>query len=95
MALQALLQGDELKANNLITLAGKTRRSSIYYIIVGKLAELSGNLDRAGDAYTQAFYIDTSLETYLLSSNLAFHSNIETIAIFMHRAMNSSSIKLI
>ncbi|PKH05895.1 lysine decarboxylation/transport transcriptional activator CadC [Moritella sp. Urea-trap-13] len=95
LALQALLQGDELKANNLITLAGENRRSSIYYIIVGKLAELSGNLDSAGDAYTQAFYIDTSIETYQLSSNLAFHSNLETIAICMYRAMNPSSIKLI
>jgi len=95
LALQALLQGHELKANNLITLAGKSRRSSIYYIIVGKLAELSGNLDSAGDAYTQAFYIDTSIETYQLSSNLAFHSNLETIAVFMHKAINLNSIKLI
>jgi len=95
LALRALLQGHELKANNLITLAGKNRRSSIYYIIVGKLAELSGNLDSAGDAYTQAFYIDTSIETYQLSSNLAFHSNLERIAIFMYRAMNSRAIKLV
>ncbi|WP_392340037.1 lysine decarboxylation/transport transcriptional activator CadC [Moritella marina] len=95
LALQALLQGHELEANNLITLAGESRRSSIYYIIIGKLAELSGNLDRAGDAYTQAFYIDTSIETYQLSSNLAFHSNLERIAIFMYRAMNSRAIKLV
>ncbi|MDX2320336.1 MAG: lysine decarboxylation/transport transcriptional activator CadC [Moritella sp.] len=95
LALQALLKGNETKANNLIQLAGEDRRSSMYYIILGKLAELSGNLDSAGDAYTQAFYIDTSIETYQLSSNLAFHSNLETIAIFMHRVVNPSSIKLI
>jgi len=94
-ALQALLKGEESKANRLIQLAGKDRRSSLYYIITGKLSELSGNLDSAGDAYTQAFYIDTSIETYQLSSNLAFHSNLEAIAIFMHKAMNLNSIKLI
>lgn len=94
-ALQALLKGEEPEANRLIQLAGKDRRSSLYYIIVGKLAELSGDLDRAGDAYTQAFYINTSFETYQLSSNLAFHSNIHALAWFMYSAVNPSSIKLI
>lgn len=94
-ALQSLLNGDALKANSLIKLAGETRRSALYYIIVGKLAELSGDLNSAGDAYTQAFYIDTSLEVYQLSSSLAFRSNLDAIANFMHRAVNPSSIKLI
>lgn len=94
-ALQAIQNDKIIKAKNYISFAGKYRRSALYYIIQGKLAELDGNLDRAGDAYTQAFYIDTSVETFKLSQNLAFYSNIETIAWFMHRAVNPTEIKLI
>lgn len=92
-ALQALLQGQEQQAEHWIQLAGKQRRSSLYYIIVGKLAELRGDQDSAGDAYTQAFYIDTSFETYQLSSNLAFHSDLGAIARFMYSAVNHNAIK--
>ncbi|WP_028864715.1 lysine decarboxylation/transport transcriptional activator CadC [Psychromonas aquimarina] len=93
-ALQALQKGDIQKANHFIALAGKERRSPLYYIILGKLAELRGDLDSAGDAYTQAFYIDASLETYQLCLNLAFHSNLDVIAWFMHSVVNPTSIKL-
>jgi transcriptional activator of cad operon len=94
-ALQAIQNDRVIEAKRFITIAGKYRRSALYYILQGKLAELDGDLDRAGDAYTQAFYIDTSVETFKLSQNLAFYSNIETIARFMHRAVNPTEIKLI
>jgi transcriptional activator of cad operon len=94
-ALQAIQNDRVIEAKHFITIAGKYRRSALYFILQGKLAELDGDLDRAGDAYTQAFYIDTSIETFKLSQNLAFYSNIETIARFMHRAVNPTEIKLI
>ncbi len=94
-ALQAINQDEVELVRKYLDLAANYRRSSLYYVISGKLAELVGDLDRAGEAYSQAFYINTSMEVYKLCQNLAFYSNLETVAYFMHRAVNPSEAKLL
>lgn len=95
LSLKAILDNDIEQAKSYIDLAGKSRRSALYYIILGKVAELEGFSDIAGDAYTQAFFIDTSIETYRLTQNIAFYSDLETVARFMYSTVNRSSIKLL
>lgn len=94
-ALQAINQDEVELVRKYLDLAANYRRSSLYYVISGKLAELVGELDLAGEAYSQAFYINTSMEVYKQCQNLAFYSNLETVAYFMHRAVNPSEAKLL
>ena len=94
-ALLAMHTGETAQAKVHLAQAGLLRKSTLFYVIQGKFAELDGDLNLAGDSYTQAFYIDTSLETYKLCQNLDFYSNIETIAHFMYRAVNPLTIKLL
>lgn len=94
LAMNAIKQDNKEKAQKFLTLAFECRESAFSYILEGKLAELNGNLDQAGDAYSRAFFMDTSLETYMLSENLAFYSDLETVAYFMYRAINPSEVRL-
>ena len=95
LAMNAIKQDNKEAAQHYLSLAFKRRESAFSYILEGKLEELNGNLDLAGDAYSRAFFMDTSLETYMLSENLAFYSDLETVAYFMYKAIKPSSIRLI
>ncbi|RYU68062.1 transcriptional regulator CadC [Aliivibrio finisterrensis] len=95
LAMIAIKQDNKEVAAEYLTLAFKHRESAFSYMLEGKLAELNGNLDKAGDAYSRAFFMDTSLETYMLSENLAFYSDLETVAYFMYRAVNPSEVRLL
>ena len=94
LAMNAIKQDNKEEAQKFLTLAFECRESAFSYILEGKLAELNGNLNQAGDAYSRAFFMDTSLETYMLSENLAFYSDLETVAYFMYRAVNPSEVRL-
>jgi transcriptional activator of cad operon len=94
LAMNAIKQDDKEAAQKYLTHAFARRESAFSYILEGKLAELNGNLDKAGDAYSRAFFMDTSLETYMLSENLAFYSDLETVAYFMYRAVKPSEVRL-
>ncbi len=94
LAMNAIKQDDKEAAQKYLSLAFARRESAFSYILEGKLAELNGNLDKAGDAYSRAFFMDTSLETYMLSENLAFYSDLETVAYFMYRAVKPSEVRL-
>lgn len=95
LAMNAIKQDNKEAAQHYLNLAFKRRESAFSYILEGKLEELNGNLDLAGDAYSRAFFMDTSLETYMLSENLAFYSDLETVAYFMYKAIKPSNIRLI
>lgn len=94
LAMNAIKQDNKEAAQHYLNLAFKRRESAFSYILEGKLEELNGNLDLAGDAYSRAFFMDTSLETYMLSENLAFYSDLETVAYFMYKAIKPSNIRL-
>ena len=94
LAMNAIKQDDKEAAQKYLSLAFARRESAFSYILEGKLAELNGNLDKAGDAYSRAFFMDTSQETYMLSENLAFYSDLETVAYFMYRAVKPSEVRL-
>ncbi|PQJ89928.1 lysine decarboxylation/transport transcriptional activator CadC [Aliivibrio sifiae] len=94
LAMNAIKQDEKEKAQQYLDLAFERRESTLSYILQGKLAELNGNLDQAGDAYSRAFFMDTSLETYMLSENIAFYSDLETVAYFMYKAVTPSEIRL-
>jgi transcriptional activator of cad operon len=94
LAMNAIKQDEKEEAQKYLNLAFQRRESAFSFILQGKLAELNGNLEQAGDAYSRAFYMDTSLETYTLSENLVFYSDLETVAYFMYRAVTPSEIRL-
>lgn len=95
LAMNAIKQDNKKAAQHYLSLALKQRESAFSYILEGKLEELNGNLNLAGDAYSRAFFIDTSFETYMLSENLAFYSDLKTVAYFMYKAVKPSNIRLI
>ncbi|WP_300175174.1 lysine decarboxylation/transport transcriptional activator CadC [uncultured Aliivibrio sp.] len=94
LAMNAIKQDNKEEAQQYLKQAFECRESAFSYILQGKLFELNGNLDSAGDAYSRAFFMDTSLETYMLSENIAFYSDLETVAYFMYRAVNPSEVRL-
>ncbi|MGF1805464.1 transcriptional regulator CadC, partial [Aliivibrio sifiae] len=94
LAMEAIKQDKKEDAQKYLDLAFSRRESPFSYILQGKLNELNGNLESAGDAYSRAFFMDTSLETYMLSENLIFYSDLENVAYFMYRAIKPSEVRL-
>lgn len=84
LALQATVENQVETATHYLAQAQGLRESVLSYVLQGKHAELKGDLDGASDAYSEAFYMDTSLETYLLCENLVFHSNLKSIDYAMY-----------
>ncbi|MFC5076275.1 Transcriptional activator CadC [Vibrio thalassae] len=95
LALHETMQGDQEQAAAYLNQALQLRDSVLAYVIKGKHAELSGDVDSASEAYSEAFYIDTSVETYLLCENLIFYSNLKQIDYAMYRAVHPSVVRLI
>ncbi len=95
LALHETMQGDQEQAAAYLNQALQLRDSVLAYIIKGKHAELSGDVDSASEAYSEAFYIDTSVETYLLCENLIFYNNLKQIDHAMYRAVHPSVVRLI
>ncbi|MGY3943311.1 lysine decarboxylation/transport transcriptional activator CadC [Aeromonas tecta] len=94
LSLQAILHGQQQQANSLLAQAASRGRSVLYHILRGKLAELDGRPDTAGDAYSQAFLMEATEQTYLLCQRLGFYSNMETLAPALFSAIGQSKVKL-
>ncbi|MFQ2260614.1 lysine decarboxylation/transport transcriptional activator CadC [Aeromonas dhakensis] len=94
LTLQAILGGQQQEANRLLGEAGSRGRSVLYHILRGKLAELDGHPEAAGDAYSQAFLMEATEQTYLLCQQLGFYSNMETLTPALFNALGQSKVKL-
>ncbi|MFQ1929502.1 lysine decarboxylation/transport transcriptional activator CadC [Aeromonas veronii] len=94
LALQAVLNSEQQQANYLLEKAASRGRSVLYYILQGKLAELDGRPEEAGDAYSQAFLMEATEQTYLLCQQLGFYSNMETLTPALFDALGQSKVKL-
>ena len=94
LSLQAVLSGQQREANRLLAQAASRGRSVLYHILLGKLAELDGRPEAAGDAYSQAFLMEATEQTYLLCQRLGFYSNMETLTPALFNALGQSKVKL-
>lgn len=94
LTLQAILAGQQEEANRLLAQAASRGRTVLYHILRGKLAELNGRPDVAGDAYSQAFLMEATEQTYLLCQRLGFYSNMETLAPVLFNTLGQSKVKL-
>ncbi|MGY3857088.1 lysine decarboxylation/transport transcriptional activator CadC [Aeromonas intestinalis] len=94
LALQAILAGQQQQANRLLAQAASRGRTVLYHILRGKLAELDGSPDLAGDAYSQAFLMEATEQTYLLCQRLGFYSHMETLAPVLFNTLGQSKVKL-
>lgn len=95
LALHEVMSGQLSQANRDLNRALAQRDSVLAYVIQGKLAELNGELDKAGESYSEAFYIDTSMETYLLCQNLMFSSDLKAIDYAMYRSVHPAVVRVI
>ncbi|MGY3902836.1 lysine decarboxylation/transport transcriptional activator CadC [Aeromonas lusitana] len=94
LTLQAILGGQQQEANRLLAQAAGRGRTVLYHILKGKLAELDGRPEVAGDAYSQAFLMEATEQTYLLCQRLGFYSNMETLAPALFNTLGQSKVKL-
>ncbi|WP_368164492.1 lysine decarboxylation/transport transcriptional activator CadC [Aeromonas sp. R6-2] len=94
LALHAVLIGDQQAAVDDLARVSSLGRSALFYILSGKLAELRGEAEAAGDAYAQAFLMEASEQTYLLCQHLGFTSNLELLAPYLYRSMTPSEVTL-
>ncbi len=94
LTLQAILNGQQQEATRLLAEAASRGRSVLYHILRGKLAELDGRPEAAGDAYSQAFLMEATEQTYLLCQQLGFYSNMETLTPALFNALGQSKVKL-
>ncbi|WP_182039747.1 lysine decarboxylation/transport transcriptional activator CadC [Vibrio alginolyticus] len=95
LALHETIIGDMALAKRHLGQALRLRDSVLSYVIRGKHAEMDGDLDLASESYSEAFYIDTSVETYLLCENLVFPSNMKAIDYAMYRAVHPSVVRML
>ncbi|WP_430469064.1 lysine decarboxylation/transport transcriptional activator CadC [Vibrio alginolyticus] len=95
LALHETIIGDMALAKRHLGQALRLRDSVLSYVIRGKHAELDGDLDLASESYSEAFYIDTSVETYLLCENLVFPSNMKAIDYAIYRAVHPSVVRML
>lgn len=94
LTLQAILNGQPQEAQRLLARAAERGRTVLYHILRGKLAELDGRPEAAGDAYSQAFLMEATEQTYLLCQRLGFYSNMETLAPALFNSLGQSKVKL-
>ncbi|MFM1647983.1 lysine decarboxylation/transport transcriptional activator CadC [Aeromonas salmonicida] len=94
LTLQAILNNQPQQASQLLEQAASRGRSVLYYILQGKLAELDGRPEAAGDAYSQAFLMEATEQTYLLCQQLGFYSNMESLTPALFNALGQSKVKL-
>ncbi len=82
LALSGLYQGDFSAVKQALFQANQHTRSPslLSCILRGKLAELQGHPVKAGEAYTQAYYLDAQASTYRFAQYLAFYSDLSTLA---------------
>ena len=94
LALQAILGGQPQEAQRQLARAAERGRTVLYHILRGKLAELDGRPEAAGDAYSQAFLMEATEQTYLLCQRLGFYSNMEALAPALFNSLGQSKVKL-
>ncbi|WP_072671300.1 lysine decarboxylation/transport transcriptional activator CadC [Vibrio injensis] len=90
LALHEIIRDNPQQANRYLQEALSRRESVFGHVLQGKLAELQGDSESASEAYSEAFYGDISLETYMLCENLAFYSNLKSIDYALYRAVHPS-----
>lgn len=95
LALHETVNGNQVAAKQYLQRALKRRDSVLSYVLKGKHNELAGDIDGASEAYSEAFYIDTSIETYMLCENLVFPSNLKAIDYAMYRSVHPSVVRVI
>ncbi|OLQ91052.1 transcriptional regulator CadC [Vibrio ponticus] len=95
LALYEMLNNNLDKAHRHLTQAMEMRDSAMAYVLLGKYSELTGDLDRASEAYSEAFYIDTSMETYMLCENLLFYTNLKSLDHSLYRSVHPSVVHLL
>ncbi|KOO16111.1 XRE family transcriptional regulator [Vibrio xuii] len=95
LALHATLSNHMDVAKRYLDQALAMRDSTLSYILLGKHAELMGDLDQASEAYSEAFYIDTAIETYMLCENLIFYTNLKSLDYALYRAVHPSVVHLL
>ena len=94
LTLRAILNGQLQGAADLLALAASRGRSVLYYILQGKLAELNGHPEDAGDAYSQAFLMEATELTYLLCQQLGFYSDMKALNPMLFNSRGQSKVKL-
>ncbi|MDE1237391.1 lysine decarboxylation/transport transcriptional activator CadC [Vibrio aestuarianus] len=95
LALHEMVSDNPDKAQVYLQLSLEKRSSVLSYVLLGKLSELKGDRERASDAYSEAFYMNTSMETYMLCENLAFYSNLKSIDYALYRSVHPSVVPVI
>lgn len=90
LALHEILTNHPEQAEVYLQRVFAQRESVLAYVLQGKLLESQGDTEAASEAYSEAFYIDTSIETYLLCENLAFYSNLKSIDYSLYRSVHPS-----
>ncbi|UJF19712.1 hypothetical protein L0B53_09525 [Vibrio sp. SS-MA-C1-2] len=80
IALQALVTGDNKRANFYINGSLKSRNSFLSLVLSGKMAELRANFELAGNFYSEAFYIRPSKITYQFIQNIVFYTELDVVA---------------
>ena len=66
----------------------------LYYILQRNLAEVDGRPEEAEDAYSQAYLMEATEQTYLLCQQLGFYSNMESLTPALFNALGQSKVKL-
>ncbi|MDT9693898.1 hypothetical protein Q5762_37370, partial [Streptomyces sp. P9(2023)] len=61
LALHEIIRDNPLRADAYLQQALSVRESVFGNVLLGKLAELQGDTERASEAYSEAFYMDISL----------------------------------
>ncbi|EEX95028.1 transcriptional activator of cad operon [Vibrio orientalis CIP 102891 = ATCC 33934] len=95
LALHATLSNHMDVAKRYLDQALATRDSTLSYVLLGKHAELMGDLDQASEAYSEAFYIDTAIETYMLCENMIFYTNLKSLDYALYRSVHPSVVHLL
>ena len=86
--------GQPQEAQRQLARAAERGRTVLYHILRGKLAELDGRPEVAGDAYSQAFRDGGDRADHLLCQRLGFYSNMEALAPALFNSLGQSKVKL-
>jgi len=95
LALHEMLSNNLEEGKQHLDNALQVRDSAMAYVLLGKYSELVGDLDSASEAYSEAFYIDTSIETYMLCENLMFYTNLKSLDYSLYRSVHPSVVHLL
>ena len=93
--LQAILGGQPQEAQRQLARAAERGRTVLYHILRGKLAELDGRPEVAGDAWQPGLPDGGDRADHLLCQRLGFYSNMEALAPALFNSLGQSKVKLL